>query len=115
MLAQPSPGLLFPPVGRRRQSVADQKGTSLRFELLTVTHQLSPLPRNVTRSLLLLARHPDHRQFARVAFQVPRQTLTQRGRIAWIGLHPAARFINHMHAVALTKQYLHPWHKLART
>src|SRR5512133_2776659 len=27
----------------------------------------------------------------------------------------AARFINHMHAVALTKQCLHPWHKLART
>src|SRR5262249_34842569 len=27
----------------------------------------------------------------------------------------AARFINHMHTVAPSKQCLHPWHKLART
>src|SRR5258708_22918107 len=90
MFAQPPPGLLFPPVGRRGQSVADQKGTSLRFELLAVTHQLSPLPRNMTGLLLFFSGHPNHCQLTRVAFQVARQTFTQRRRIAWIGLHPAA-------------------------
>src|SRR5882724_4648594 len=98
----------------------------------------------MARLLLLLARYPDHRQFARVPFQVTRQTLTQRGRVARIGLHPAAlliqfawsndiavrsggyqlpveteskaaRFINHMHALPLAQECLHPRHKLART
>ena len=72
----------------------------------------------------------NHRQLSSVAFQITRQTLTQRGCIARIGLHPGAfvieftrgnhiamcaggdqlpikgeakatRFINHMHAVTL--------------
>src|SRR6266436_1330296 len=93
--------------------------------------------------LLLLAGHPDHRQFARVPFQVTRQTLTECGRVARIGLHPAAlliefawgndiavrsgsdqlpvetgpkaaRFINHVHSVALAQECLHPWHELLR-
>src|SRR6058998_1300023 len=94
--------------------------------------------------LLLLARYPDQRQFARVAFQVTRQTLTQRSGVARIGLHPAAlfvqfawsndvavrsgghqlpvetepkaaRFIDHMHTVPLAQKCLHPRHKLAWT
>ena len=98
----------------------------------------------MTGLLLLFSRHPNHGQFTRVAFQVTRETLTQRRRVARIGLHPAAlfvqfarsndvalrsgghqlpvetepkaaRFINHMHAVSLTKQRLHPRHKLIWT
>jgi hypothetical protein len=98
----------------------------------------------MTGPLLLFSGHPNHGQFTRVAFQVTRETLTQRGRVARIGLHPAAlfvqfarsndvamrsgsdqlpleskpqaaHFINHMHAVSLTKQRFHPRHKLIGT
>src|SRR5262245_1407092 len=136
MPAQARPGLLFPPVGRRPQSVADQKRASLRFQLLAMMHQLSTLTAHMPRLLFFFARYPDQRQLPSVALHLARQTLTQRRRVARIGLHPAvlciefawsnhitvgsgcnqlsvetepkaARFINHMHAVAPTKQCLH--------
>src|SRR5215472_4310156 len=93
MPTQAPPGLLFPPVGRRRQSVADQKRASLRFQLLTMMHQLSTLTAHMPRLLFLFARYPDQRQLPSVAFQIARQTLTQPGGVARIGLHSAALFI----------------------
>src|SRR4029450_3893786 len=133
MPAQAGKSLLFPPVGRRRQSVAEQKRASLRFQLLAMMHQLSTLTAHMPRLLFFFARYPDHRQFPGVALQIPRQTLTECGRIPRIGLHPAAlfiefargndiavgsgcdylpietepkaaRFINHMHAVSLAQE-----------
>src|ERR1043166_6149036 len=93
MLAQARPSLLFPPVGRRWQSMIDQKRASLRFQLLTMMHQLSTLTAHMPRLLFFFARYPDYRQLPSVAFQVTRQTLTECGRIARIGLHPGVCFI----------------------
>src|SRR5215831_20730887 len=93
MPAQARPALLFPPVGRRRQSMIDQKRASLRFQLLAMMHQLSTLTTHMPRSLFFFARYPDQRQLPGVAFQIARQTLTQPVGVARIGLHLAALFI----------------------
>ena len=51
------------------------------------------LPVDVAKLFLLLARHPDDGQLARVPIDVTREPLTERGRVARVGLHPGALLI----------------------
>ncbi len=86
---QTRPGLILPPVRRRRQTVTDQQAAALGLELLAMTHQLFALPRHMPGLFLRFAGHPDHCQFPRVTLHVARESLTKRGRIARIGLYSA--------------------------
>ena len=73
--------------------MADQEPAPLGFELLAMMHQLLALTGDVARLFFLLARDPDHGQFAGVALQVTREPLAEGGGIARIGLYPGALLV----------------------
>ena len=70
-----------------------EQSAPLGLELLAMMDQLLALTRNMPGLFFLLARDANHSQLAGVAFQVTGEPLAKGGRIAWIGLHPRAGFV----------------------
>src|SRR5437764_10895629 len=80
-------------MSRRRQTVIDQQTAPLRFELLSVMHQLLALTRNMSGLFFFFARHTNHRQLPSVTFHITREALTQGQPIARISLYPSTLLI----------------------
>ena len=78
---------------RRRLAVTDEDATALRLEPSAVPDERFALPVHVPQLFLLLTRHPDHCQLARVPLKVATESLTQRGGIAGVGLHAGALLV----------------------
>ena len=93
MFAQPAKGLLLPPMRRGGQGMGNKQSAPLGLELLAMMDQLLALTRNMPSLFFFLARDADHSQLAGVAFQVTGEPLAKGGRIARIGLHPRAGFV----------------------
>src|SRR4029434_5466943 len=66
---------------------------TLSLQLLAKPHQLLTLPGNMSRLFLCFGRHSNDCQLPGIPIQVTRQTLTERGGIARIGLYPGALLI----------------------
>lgn len=88
-----APRLRLPPVRRGGQAVRDQEAAPGRFQFLAVPNQLLALTGKVPLALLFFARHPDDRQFPRVAIEIARETLAERLGIAPVGLYPSVLFV----------------------
>ena len=80
-------------MGPRRQTVTHQQTATLSLQLLAKPHQLLTLPGNMSRLFLCFSRHSNDCQLPAIPIQVTRQTLTERGGIARIGLYPGALLI----------------------
>src|SRR5512132_2208661 len=93
MFTQTRPGLILPPMRRRRQTVTNQQAAALGLQLLSMTHQLFALPGHMPGLFLHFSRHPNHRQLPRVTLHVARESLAKRGRVARIGLYPGTLLV----------------------